>query len=190
MDALRRVCGFRCWCFFCWCDAVLILLLFVRGFVSGVFVLLGTSPTAKKHPLPHQQQKKHHLAPTAKENTHAHQQQRTKHQQQKNAAGAGMVFSTVSAGRCFVFAVWARTGRSLTCWFAGASAAEHNGKKTPTAQKPKRLFWKPSLVRHCLLCYSSGCVPCFKVFVQLAEWKRKSQVSSLAHGSQNNARIS
>ena len=29
-----------------------------------------------------------------------------------------------------LFAAWAPTGSSLTCWFAGASAAEHNSKKT------------------------------------------------------------
>ena len=138
------------------------------------------APTAKKAPPCSNSKREHTRTPTAKNKTPT----------AKKRCRCWNGFSTVSAGRCFVFAVWARTGRSLTCWFAGASAAEHNGKKPPTAQKPKRLFWKPSLVRHCLLCYSSGCVPCFKVFVQLAEWKRKSQVSSLAHGSQNNARIS
>ena len=30
---------------------------------------------------------------------------------------------------CVVFAVEAPTGRLLTCWFAGASAVEHNSKK-------------------------------------------------------------
>ena len=53
-------------------------------------------------------------------------------------------------GGCFVFAVWAPTGSSLTCWFAGASAAEHSNKNLQ--QLPTKFWcqsWVQSLGRSC-----------------------------------------
>ena len=47
----------------------------------------------------------------------------------------GKCFLDVAAGGDVLFVLWARTGRSVTCWFAGTSIAKQkNQKKTQTAK--------------------------------------------------------
>ena len=59
--------------------------------------------------------------------------------------GVFVICFAVAAGVfCFLlFAVWAPTGSSLTCWFAGSSAPEHNNNKSSGKQQNTRSNPKP-----------------------------------------------